>query len=326
MARTRLYLIILLFLGAVNAQSQESTSVFNFLNLTSSSHANALGGKNISLVENDASLVLQNPALLSSVDDNSLSLNFLTYMKGSKMGSASFVKTTGERGTWGVSTQFVGYGSMKETLETGEIVGDMRALDMAIGGMYSYSFNDFLVGGVTGKFIYSKYGTYSSVALGVDLAINYYDEEGDFSTSFVAANLGGQVKAFGDTHERLPFNLQWGFTKGVAHAPLRISVTLTDLTRWSKNYYYSPSKEPGFGRILMNHFNIGAEITPSERFYIALGYNFRRAAELKAAGSSHMAGLTCGAGLSLKKFKLGIAYAKYHVSAPSLSFSFGYSL
>lgn len=324
--KARIYLLLITFFGTLQLHAQESASVFNFLNIHSSAHANALGGKNISLVENDASLIFQNPALMSSVDDNSFNVNFLTYMKGNKMGSASFVKMINERATWGLTAQFVGYGSMTETMETGEVIGKMKALDMAIGGLYSYSFNDFWVGGVAAKVIYSKYGSYTSLGLAADLSINYFDEEGDFTTSLVAANLGGQVKAFGDVHERIPFNLEWGFTKGIAHAPLRFSLTLTDLTRWSKNYYYSPEKEPNFGRILMNHINIGVDIVPDDRFYFAIGYNFRRAAELKAAGSSHMAGFTCGAGLSIKKIKLGLAYAKYHVSAPSLTVSLGYSL
>lgn len=308
------------------ASGQESTSVFNFLSLSSSSHANALGGRNISLIEDDASLTLQNPALLSSVSDNSLNLNFMTYMKGAKMGSASFAKIAGERGTWGVAAQFVGYGSMTETMATGEVLGDMRALDMAISGMYSYTLSDRWAGGATGKILYSKYGAYTSVGLAVDLGVNYFDEDADFSMSAVAANLGGQVKAFGDVHERVPFNLQWGFTKTIAHAPLSFSLTLVDLTRWSSRYYYNAGKNPSGGRILMNHFNLGVDVTPSDLFYLSLGYNFRRAYEMKAAGSSHAAGLTFGAGLHLKKFKLGLAYAKYHVSMPSLSVSLGYSL
>lgn len=310
----------------MQVQAQESGSVFNFLSLPTSSHANALGGRNISLIDDDASLALQNPALLSSVSDKSINLNFLTYMQGSKMGSATFVKTAGERGTWGASAQFLGYGKMTETMETGEVIGDMAVLDMALSGMYSYELSTHWVGGVAGKFVYSKYGPYNSVGLGVDLALNYFDDTKDFSMSLVAANLGGQVKAFGDVHERMPVNLQWGFSKGVAHAPIRISMTLTDLTHWEKDYYYNPEGESSFGRILMNHINIGADLLVAKNMYVALGFNFRRANELKAAGASHGAGLTLGAGLNLKKFKLGVAYAKYHVSVPSLSLSLGYSL
>ena len=197
---------------------------------------------------------------------------------------------------------------------------------MALSGLYSYNLGDRWAGGATGKLIYSKYAGYTSFAMAVDLGLNYYDEDHNFSFSAVAANLGGQIKAFGNHHERLPFNLQAGFTKGIAHAPMRVSVTMTDLTRWNSDYFYNPEKKPGFGRILMNHFNVGVDIVPVSMVYIAAGFNFRRAYEMKAAGSSHMSGLTLGAGLNIKKFKIGLAYAKYHVSAPTLSISLAYSL
>ena len=322
----RLVILSFVMLLCQSARGQESTSVFNFLNLPTSAHTTALGGRNISLIEDDASLIFQNPALLASVSDNSLNLNFMTYMRGSKTGSASFSRIAGERGTWGVGVQFVGYGNMKETLETGEELGDVRALDMAISGMYSYSLSERWVGAATGKIIYSKYADYTSCGLAVDLGLNYYDEEHDFSVSAVAANLGGQVKAFGEDHERLPFNLQLGFTKSLGHAPIRFSVTMVDISRWSSKYYYHVSKKPKGGSILMNHFCVGVDIIPTKQFYVAAGFNFRRAYEMKAAGSSHAAGLSAGAGLKIKKFKLGLAYAKYHVSAPTLSVSLSYSL
>lgn len=322
----RLVILSFVMLLCQSARGQESTSVFNFLNLPTSAHTTALGGRNISLIEDDASLIFQNPALLACVSDNSLNLNFMTYMRGSKTGSASFSRIAGERGTWGVGVQFVGYGNMKGTLETGEELGDVRALDMAISGMYSYSLSERWVGAATGKIIYSKYADYTSCGLAVDLGLNYYDEEHDFSVSAVAANLGGQVKAFGEDHERLPFNLQLGFTKSLGHAPIRFSVTMVDISRWSSKYYYHVSKKPKGGSILMNHFCVGVDIIPTKQFYVAAGFNFRRAYEMKAAGSSHAAGLSAGAGLNIKKFKLGLAYAKYHVSAPTLSVSLSYSL
>ncbi|MBQ8969143.1 MAG: type IX secretion system protein PorQ [Bacteroidaceae bacterium] len=308
------------------AWAQESGSVFNFLKLPTSAHTTALGGKNISLIEDDPSLTFQNPALLASVSDNSLNLNFMTYLRGAKTGSAAFSRVAGKRGTWGTGVQFVGYGAMKETLATGEELGDARALDMGLSGMYSYSLSDHWVGGATGKFIYSRYADYTSVGLAVDLGLNYYDDEHDFSLSAVAANLGGQVKAFGDKHERLPFDLQVGFSKSLGHAPIRFSLTLVDLTRWNGKYYYHVSKEPKGSSILMNHFCFGVDIIPTQQFYIAAGYNFRRAYEMKAAGSSHAAGLSVGAGLNIKGFKFGLAYAKYHVSSPTLSVSASYSL
>ena len=42
--------------------------------------------------------------------------------------------------------------------------------------------------------------------------------------------------------------------------------------------------------------------------------------------SSHMAGLSVGAGLNLERFKINIAYGKYHVSSGSLLINLAYSL
>lgn len=327
MSRKCLITLLALFcVASLSLKAQESTSVFSFLSLPTSSHATALGGKNISLIEDDISLVFHNPALLSSVNDKTMGLNFMTFMKGAKNGSAAYAQHVGERGTWGAGVQFVGYGSMEETSVSGEILGKMSALDMAVSGTYSYMLGEKWVGGATGKFIYSHYGEFTSCALAVDLGMNYFSEDDDFSLSAVARNIGGQVKAFGDHHEKLPFDLEVGFTKGLGHAPIKFSLTLVDLTRWSSSDYFSAGKKISSGRIFTNHFNLGVDITPSRLFYIAAGYNFRRAYEMKAAGSSHAAGLSFGAGLNLSKFKLGLAYAKYHLGAPTMAFSLAYSL
>lgn len=309
----------------VESYCQESTSIFNFLNLPNSSHITGLGGKNISLTQDEIQTATINPALLSNISDKSIGVNFMTYMQGCKAGGAAYAQTVGSRGTWGVYTQFVGYGSMKETNSSGEITGDMRPLDFCIGGQYSYMLTDRLSGGVTGKFIYSHYGEFSSCALAVDLGLNYYWEEKNFSISAVARNIGGQVKRFGDVAERIPFDMRLGFTKGLGHAPIDFSVTLVDLTRWRQDDYFSTDGEVSGGRIFTNHFEIGVDAYPIPIVYVCAGFNFRRAFEMKAAGSSHAAGLSFGAGVNLQKLKVGIAYAKYHIGAPTLSLNFSYS-
>lgn len=314
-------------LGVLQAGAQSAgTSVFDFLSLPTSAHSMALGGQNVSLIDDDACLLFQNPALMSDSNDPSIALSFLTYMRGSKAGSASWTMGHGERGTWGVGAQFVSYGSMKETTVEGIEMGNFSALDMAITGGYSYTLTEHLAGGATGKFIYSNYGGYSSVALAVDLGLNLYYEDADFSLSAVAANLGGQVKAFGDKHEKLPYDLRLGLTKRLANAPIRFSVTMVDLTRWCASDYYSTDGDPKAGRILLNHFVLGIDVIPIKQLYISAGYNFRRAYEMKAAGGSHAAGLSFGAGLNIKKFHLGLAYAKYHLSSPSFMVTAQYDL
>ena len=296
--------------------AQESQTAYNFLRLPVSAHAAALGGDNISLVDDDATLIFQNPALINDVSDRTINLNFMTYMEGAKTASAAFLKAAGERGTWGVTAQYMDYGSMKETTADNLELGTFSARDIAIGGTFAYALTNELSGGVTAKFITSYIGSYNSLALGVDLGINYYHEDYDLSLSAVARNLGGQFKAYKDDFDRIPLDLQIGATKRIGHSPLRVSATMSRLNDWSE----------GFGR----HFAIGADVLLGQSIYVAAGYNFRRASEMKisdAEGSSaHGAGLSIGAGLSLERFKLHVAYAKYHVSASSILINISYAL
>lgn len=320
-----IFLTTLYFLS-LTLNAQESSSVFNFLNLPTSSRALALGGKNISAIDDDASLIFQNPALMSSVSDKTLSFNFLTYMKGGKAGNISYVQAHRERGTWGVMAQFLGYGNAYETDEWGNVLGEMNMLDMNIAAGYSYLLGERWVGGVSGKFLYSTYAGYSSIALAVDLGINYLDSERDFSVSLVAANLGGQVTAFGETAESLPMDLQVGISKGLGSFPARLHLTLFDMFHWNKKQYFSADGNVSGFQVFLNHINIGADLSlMKDRVWIGLGYNFRRAMEMKAGGSSHAAGLTVGAGINIKKIKVGVAYGNYHAGAPTISATVAYS-
>ena len=70
-------------IAATRAQNDSQTG-YNFLRLPVSAHAAALGGDNISVIDDDEALMFSNPALLSSVTDKSLNLNYMSYMQGSK--------------------------------------------------------------------------------------------------------------------------------------------------------------------------------------------------------------------------------------------------
>ena len=220
------------------------------------------------------------------------------------------------------------YGSMDETDVDGNVLGEFSPKDFVVGAGYSYVLSDRWAGGANLNAIFSKYADFSAFALAVDLGVNYYDEDHDFSLSAVLRNIGAPIKSFEDRTERLPFNMQIGMTKGMSHAPVRISVTMTDLTRWNDDDYFVADEEDkiSFGKKLLNHFVVGVDILPTDKIYLSAGYNFRRAYELKAAGSGHGAGLTFGGGLQLSRFKIGASYAKYHVASTALMFNVGYTL
>jgi hypothetical protein len=47
---------------------------------------------------------------------------------------------------------------------------------------------------------------------------------------------------------------------------------------------------------------------------------------MKVNDTSHWAGFSLGGGLSVKKFKIGVAYGKYHVAASSIIVNASFSL
>ena len=315
----------MMFLSWV-AFAQESAAVFNFLRLPFSAHAAALGGNNISLIEDDITLAYHNPALLINTSDNTLNLNYMTYISDSKTAGAMYNKVFGERSVGAVAARYVDYGSFDGYDENNTATGSFAAKDIEVKIIYSYLLTDLLSGGVSGKFITSKYESYSSVALGVDLGLNYYDEDENFSASLTLNNLGGQVKAFDDNTEKLPFDIQFGFTKRFAHAPLRLSVTLNNLNHWDKKYFYNADgSEDNFGEMLFKHAVFGADLLLGDNLQLSLGYNYRISQELSVAGSK-WDGITAGANLAVKRVKLGASYSKLHVSSSSLLFNISYTL
>lgn len=324
---------LLLAVLPATALAQEYASAFNTLRLPASSHAAALGGQNVTLIEDEPTAGWYNPALYANVSDLSAGLDFMTYAAGSTWMGAHFVKAFGERHTMAVGVQYMNYGKMDETDEAGNTLGQFSAKDIVIGAGYSYLLSDRWTGGANLKMMVSNLADYTALAAAIDVGLNYYDDENDLSVSASLQNIGTQLKAYHDgqrTH--LPFTLALGFSKGMAHLPVRFHVTMTDVTRWKSSYYVLPenkdkdkSDKVGFGKIALNHFVLGLDILPTDYLYLSVGYNFRRAYELKASGSSHLAGLSAGAGVNVKHFKFGVSYAKYHQASNSIMANVGYA-
>ena len=310
--------VILAFfvLFSYEIRAQESETVYNFLRLPVSAHAAALGGDNITIDDDDPTMVFHNPALVSNVSDRSLNLNYMTYMEGVKVASASFVKALRNRATWAVEAQYVDYGSMKQTTAENEVIGKVSAKDIAVGGTFTYALSNKIAGGVTAKFVSSSLAGFNSIGMAVDLGLNYLNPELGLSVSAVARNLGGQLKAYEDDFEKLPFDLQLGVSKRLGESPLRFSVTMTRIHDWDDKF--------------VNHLVFGAEAFLADNIWIGGGLNPRRSDEMKISDgeteSSHGAGLSFGGGLQLERFKLQLAYGKYHVSASSLIINITYTL
>lgn len=247
-------------------------------------------------------------------------------MSDSKVAGAAYNRVFGERSAGAIIARYVDYGEFEGYTEDNIHTGTFKAKDMEFAATYSYLLSEYWSGGVAGKFIYSKYDAMSSIALGIDLGLNYFNPDSEFSASLVFKNLGAQVKAFEEESEKMPLDIQVGFTKRLSHAPIRLSVTMSNLHKWSDDdFYNADGSKDGFGQKLLKHLTFGADILLSERFYAAVGYNYRMTKEL-STDNSKWDGMSIGAGFNTKRIKLGASYSKLHVSSSSLLFNFSYTL
>lgn len=316
--------ILLLQFTTVNAQTGEIA--FGFLRLPYSAHVAALGGTNISTIDDDITLAAHNPALLINVSHNTLNLNYMTYMSDSKVAGVGYSRVFGERSAGAIIARYVDYGQFEGYDENNVYTGTFKAKDMEFAATYSYLLSDYWSGGVAAKFIYSKYESMSSIALGIDLGLNYFNEDSDLSASLVFKNLGAQVKAFEDKSEKMPFDILLGVTKRLGNAPIRLSLTMNNLHKWSNDdFYNADGSKDSFSKKLLKHFTFGADVLLGERFYASIGYNYRMTKELSTSDSK-WDGLSIGAGGGINKFKFGISYSKLHVSSNSLLFNVSYTL
>ena len=312
---------------ALPLQAQSLESSFEFLRLPVSAHSSSLGGHAVSVFDPSPALFITNPALLSANDTRLLGLNAMTWFSGTTVAGAQFSNLFDERSHYAFNARYVSYGKMKETGADGTVTGTFSSKDIALGATWSYMLTDNLSGGATANMITSRYGSMSSVAIGVDLGLLWQADDQGITLGLAATNLGGQIKAFENTFQKLPFDICAGLTWKPAHAPLRFTLSCDNLTRWSaQDFYFAPDDKKSFSEILKRHISIGADINLTDRFYVAMGCNMRTRVEMAGKGSKGFTGMTLGTGLRLGRIMFDVSYGKYQVSESSLICNFAFNI
>jgi len=325
---------ILLAVGAVAfcvmADDKPTTTAYNFLSVPVSSHVYGLGGHNLTIIDDDINLVEQNPALLGPEFDHQVGINYMRYIGGTNFAGVRYGQGVSEHGAISAGIQYFGYGSIQGAAIDGTKTGTFNASDIAFNLTYSHDISERFRGGITVKYLYSKYEAYSAGAVAADLGVNYYDPDHEFSASLVAKNLGGQVKKFNEYKDNLPWDIQVGVSKMLGMAPIRLHLTAYELTRWNSPYYKiedvsNPNsgfiKKDSFGSNLLRHLVIAADVLPTDNIYIGIGYNYRVRTDMATYKRDFMSGLSIGAGLKVRAFGIGAAFARPHTGATTFMFN-----
>ncbi|MFT4753513.1 MAG: hypothetical protein ACI85Q_001056 [Salibacteraceae bacterium] len=319
--------VVLLFAMTLQAQVN-SSQTYKFLNLPTSARSAAMGGSFISSGSPDLNLVADNPSVLDSTMDKLATISYINYLSDISMGYVAYSKYYQGIGTFSGGLQFMGYGDFIRADETGNQYGTFKAGDYAFDVSYGRAIDSLFSIGASMKFIYSSYDYLNSFGIGLDLGGTYTSKNKRFTAGAVINNIGMELKPYfkGD-RQKLPITMQVAGSIKLEKAPLRLTILANNLQTWDLSGNKAVDGLPTIGASGNNvstdvgstitadnffrHFVFGAEILPSENFFIQIAYNYLRKKELSVPGRTTLNAFSFGLGIRIKRLKFSYALASY---------------
>ncbi|HEY3372874.1 MAG TPA: hypothetical protein VGK10_18640 [Prolixibacteraceae bacterium] len=348
----KLYLLIalLVFVYPMAFGQIGGENTYEFLNLTNSARMAALGGNQIALHDStDLNVSYNNPSLLMPGMKNMLALNYVNYFAGVKYGYAAYSFGTPLPGNFALGMHYINYGDFIEALPSGEKTGGtFKAAEYALNMIWSneykfkYSKKDSLWAaandstrsfsrrrmtyGINLKPILSSFENYQSIGIAADLGLSYFSRNGLTVTSLVARNIGTQISTYyeGAESESIPFDLQFGVSQKLQHAPIRFAATLQHLQKWNlakpledKTTTTIVYKEDAFTKKFLRHLVLGIELLPSPNFTLRAGYNYQLRQELRMEERMSTVGFAWGFGFKISRFHFNYGSTRFHLGGSS---------
>jgi len=326
-------LLILAIWTPYNSHSQVGgRTTYNFLRLPSSARITALGGSLITVRDEDLANAVLNPALLNIEMHGGITFQNNFHFDGIYNGYVAYAHHIEE---WGITThagvQFMQYGEFKLADEYGNVNGTFKANEMAFTLGASKEIGDRLSAGMNLRFINSNLESYNSFGLAADIGAIYWDPVRRLTTSFVIRNVGGQLSRYDDVSEKIPLDIQLGFSKRLQHLPFRISIIAHSINQWNLRYESplsddgaivigeDPQEKSAFNKGMDNlfrHFIFSGEflLGKTEVVKLRFGYNHQRRKELTVASLRSLAGFSGGIGIRIKQFSIDYGFGSYHIA------------
>ena len=299
-------------------------NTYDFLNLTNSARMAALGGNQVALSDSlDLNVSYNNPSLLRPEMRNMLAMNYVDYFAGINYGYAAYSFGTSLPGNFAVGMHYINYGKFVEALPNGEKTGaSFNAAEYALNIIWSNEYKQFTYG-INLKPILSSFESYQSIGFAADLGISHFSKNRHTVASLVARNIGTQITTYydGADRESIPFDLQFGISKKLLHAPIRFAATMQHLQKWDlakpvedNTGITTVYTEEKFTKKFMRHMVLGVELLPSPNFTIRAGYNHQIRQELRLQEKMSTVGFSWGFGFRISRFQLSYGSARYHLA------------
>jgi len=326
MVKKVFYISVFLLLTQFSSGQTGGDNVYEFLNLTQSGFAASAGGVNVSVCEKNLNLAYHNPALLSSSMDRSLALNYSNYFAGINYGLAMYSRSFPEKGNFAAGITYLNYGSFIGADPSGNITGEFGASEYAFSMIFSRALDSMFTIGIDIKPVLSHLEKYTSFGAAVDLGGSWHNRNNLLSAGFVIKNIGLQITTYaGESRQKPPFEVQAGVSARLAHAPLRLSLTLRHLEKFDLTWHYdnlsgesgSERSSADFFENLLRHAIVGAELIPHKNFFFSAGFNYQRRRELQIESGGTGAGFSWGFGINTSMISIEFGRASYHLAGSS---------
>jgi hypothetical protein len=308
-------------------------SVYQFLNLVPSARHAALGGKNVTIYDQDVNQALFNPASINDKMDNHLSTNYASYFGDVRYGTAAYAHTVDRHlKTFHAGVQYINYGDFDGYDQFGNATSSFTGSEIALSVGYAMTIpkTNWHVG-VNTKLISSTLESYTSFGGALDLGALYVDEVNEINYAIVVRNVGTQFTSYTGLNEELPTELILGVSQQLAHVPIRWHITLENMQQWNVAFSNparaqnsidgtsTPEKVSFFNNAL-RHLILGAELFPKKGFNLRLSYNFRRGEEMSVLEQRNFSGISMGFGLRMRRLKFDYSFSRYTLAANTSMF------
>jgi len=323
----RILISIFLLFCTANYGQIGGKSVYQFLNMITSPRQAALGGKVITIFDEDVNQAHFNPATINPEMDNHLAVNYGNYLGAITYGTAAYAYTYDRHvQTFHAGINYVNYGKFDGYDENGNQTTSFTGSDIALSFGYSYNvpYTNFYFG-ANAKLISSTLESYTSYGGAVDLGALFIDEGNDVNWALVVRNLGTQITTYSGTQEKLPLEVLAGVSQEVENVPICWHLTIENLQQWNIAFS-NPNRAIGsidgsatqekisFMNNALRHVVFGIELFPKKSFNLRLGYNFRRAEELIVVDQRNFSGISLGFGLKMGKLKFNYSHSRYSLA------------
>jgi len=335
--------ILLIFLSNTGIAQIGGLDNFEFLKLSPSARATALGGSVISVSDGDIGLAWLNPAIMDSTFNRQVSFNHNFHFAGISNGQVNYghhLSSSNISLIGGI--QYANYGTFDLTDDIGNVQGTFEARDVAVGIGAAKRLNERIQAGMLLKFASSNYESYTASAILTDFGLFYSKPGSNSQIGIILKNIGYQLSQFNVEERSVPFDFQFAYSTRLKYLPFRITVLAQEMDQWeiryddpdrqeNTNLFGETSESSGFSKAIDNlfrHLVFSGEflLGKSEAVRLRFAYNHLLNKELSVSSFRSFGGFSFGIGINTRRFKLDLGRSSYHIAGGVTHLGFSINL